>query len=151
MKQFKKSVNSIVYTISKWDNVLLWIVGAYYAEIFIRNGWRKFDPEGFWSHSFLEAWGFSLWFMYLIGLLEFVFGIFLLVPKLRPIGSFVLAVIMIGALCTKTIHGFINGFNGSEKGIYAVINNLDLIFFLGTIAILLFLMSYQKKQSSSID
>ncbi|MCH8123986.1 MAG: DoxX family protein [Bacteroidetes bacterium] len=126
-------------------SLLLWIVGASYAETFIKNGFRKFNPEGFWSHSFLETWGFPLWFMYFIGVLEFVSGILLLVPKLRPWGSGVLAVVMLGALVTRSIFGVINGIPAEDA--YNFFS--DVIFFLSTIAILLFFVSYRNAKISS--
>lgn len=122
---------------SNIKSYLLWVVGAYYAENFIRNGYRKFDPEGFWGSAFLETWGFPLWFMYFIGVLEFVGGLFLLVPKLRPHASMVLAVVMFGAIATKSIHA--TGI--AAENTYNFI--LDLLFLIGTIAILLFFASYQ--------
>jgi uncharacterized membrane protein YphA (DoxX/SURF4 family) len=119
-------------------SILLWIVGASLAETFIKNGFRKFNPEGFWSHSFLETWGFPLWFMFFIGVLEFVSGIFLLIPKLRPWGSGVLAVVMFGALITRSIFGAINGI--AMEDAYNFFS--DVIFFLSTIAMLLYFVSY---------
>ena len=113
--------------------------------MFIRNGWRKFDPEGFWSHSFLETWGFPLWFMYFIGVVEFLSGILLLIPKFRPAASLVLAVVMIGALSTRSISGMVHGVDG--KNFYDIINSLDLIFFFSTIAMFLFLATYGTKKS----
>jgi len=130
-------------------SILLWIVGASYADTFIRNGIRKFDAEGFWSHSFLETWGFPLCFMYFIGVVEVVRGLFLLLPKLRLIGSLVLAIVMVGALSTRSIFGFINGVEG--ENFYAVIRNLDLVFFFSTIAIFLFFATYGRTQSTSIS
>jgi len=120
-------------------SILLWIVGASFAETFIKNGFRKFNPEGFWSHSFLETWGFPLWFMFFIGVLEFVSGIFLLVPKLRPWGSAVLAVVMFGALVTRSIFGAINGI--AMENAYNFFS--DVVFFLSTIAMLLYFVSYR--------
>ena len=90
-------------------SILLWIVAASYAAPFLRTGVRKFDADGFWSHAFLETWGFPIWFMYFNGVVEVVGGFFLLIPKLRRIGSLALAVVMVGALATKSIFGVING------------------------------------------
>lgn len=128
-------------------SVLLWIVAVSFAEMFIKNGFRKFDSEGFWSHSFLETWGFPLWFMYFIGVLEFVSGILLLVPRLRHWGSGVLAVVMLGALVTRSIFGAINGIPLEDA--YNFFS--DVIFFLSTIAMLLFFISYSnaKKRFST--
>lgn len=84
--------------------ILLWLMCAYYAQSFLRNGIRKFDVDGFWSGAF-ERWGYPTWFMIFIGVLETFGGISILVPKIRPYGGIVLAVVMLGALVTRLIHG----------------------------------------------
>jgi len=73
--------------------------------MFIQHGWFKFDPEGFWGPAF-NKWGFPVWFMYFIGVLEFVGGILILVPtRIGGYGAITLAVVMIGAFVTRSIHG----------------------------------------------
>ena len=101
MEYYKKLIAFLSQ--QKVISILLWIVAASYADTFIRNGVRKFDADGFWSHAFLETWGFPIWFMYFIGVVEVVGGFFLLTPKLRHIGSLALAVVMVGALTTRSI------------------------------------------------
>ena len=120
-------------------SILLWIIAAHFAEMFIRNGVIKFDPEGFWTIPFTETWGFPLWFLYLIGVLEVLGGIILLVPRYRHIGSFVLALVMIGALCTRITFGLINGTEGSN--LYEILQKWDFIFFVSTIAVFLYFMA----------
>ena len=85
--------------------------------------------------------------MYFIGVVEVVGGLFLLIPGLRPYGSLALAVVMVGALATRSIFGVINGVEAAN--FYEVIRTLDLVFFFSTIAMLLFLATYRKKQGLS--
>ncbi len=90
--------------LTKIQPILLWLMCAYFAQSFLRNGIRKFDVDGFWSSSF-ERWGYPAWFMIFIGVLETFGGFAILVPKIRHYGGIVLAVVMLGALVTRSIHG----------------------------------------------
>ena len=89
----------------KLQPVLLYLISAYFAYRFIYHGYLKFDPEGFWSGAFIEKWGYGLYFMFFIGLCEFLGGISLLIPRIARYGAFLLAVIMLGALFTRIIFG----------------------------------------------
>ena len=86
-------------------NILLFLMSANYANIFIKNGWAKFDAEGFWSGAFIERWGYGLYFMYFIGVLEFLGGIGILIPKANKYSAFALAVVMLGAVITRIVFG----------------------------------------------
>ena len=92
---------------TKLKKVLLYLIGLYFAQIFIQHGWMKFDPEGFWSGAFVKRWGYGLAFMYFIGVLEFIGGLVLLIPlpKVSRYGAFVLCLVMIGALITRIVFG----------------------------------------------
>ncbi len=72
--------------------------------MFVDQGWKKFDPEGFWSGAF-ERWGYPTWFMFFIGFLEVGGALLILVPKVNGYGAITLAVVMFGALTTRLIHG----------------------------------------------
>lgn len=85
--------------------VLLFLISANFAWIFLKNGWAKFDAEGFWSGAFIERWGYGLYFMYFIGLLEFLGGIGILLPKINKFAAFTLAVVMLGAVITRLVFG----------------------------------------------
>lgn len=86
-------------------NILLFLMSANYANIFIKNGWAKFDAEGFWSGAFIDRWGYGLYFMYFIGVLEFLGGIGILIPKANKYAAFTLAVVMLGAVITRIVFG----------------------------------------------
>ena len=99
-----KTVMMVRSYLSRIQGVLLWIVSVYFAEMFIRNGCLKFDIDGFWGPAF-EEWGYPTWFLYMIGVFETVGGGILLIPKARPYGALLLALVMLGAVITRLIHG----------------------------------------------
>lgn len=85
--------------------VLLFLMSANYALTYVKNGWLKFDADGFWSGAFIERWGYGLYFMYFIGVLEFLGGIGILIPKVSKYAAFTLATVMLGALITRLVFG----------------------------------------------
>ena len=84
--------------------VLLFLVTLYFTQMFVRNGWKKFDPEGFWSGAF-ERWGYPVWFMFFIGGVEFLGGFLILIPRVAMYACLALSTVMLGALVTRSIHG----------------------------------------------
>ena len=99
-----KYVELIRDKLTSIKSILLWLVGVWFAWRLIVNGIRKFDPEGFWGPAF-EEWGYPVWFLFFIGVLETAGGFALLVPRIRHYGGLILAAVMIGALTTRLIHG----------------------------------------------
>ena len=92
-------------TLSIITQVLWFLFALYFAQSFIKNGYFKFDTEGFWAPAF-SRWGYPVWFMYFIGVLEFVGGILILIPaRIASYGAITLAVVMVGAFVTRSIHG----------------------------------------------
>ena len=53
--------------------IAAWCLGAYRADMFIRMGWIKFAPEGFWTAAFAR-WGYPPWLRVAVGLIEVVGG-----------------------------------------------------------------------------
>jgi len=84
--------------------VLVFLFLLNFTIMFVKNGYRKFDPEGFWSGAF-ERWGYPGWFMVFIGVLEFGGGLLILLPRVSGYAALVLAAVMLGALVTRLIHG----------------------------------------------
>ncbi len=99
-------LQSVVNVLRKIQGILLWVITAYIAFTFIKNGILKFDPEGFWGPAF-ERWGFPVWFLFLVGFLETAGGILIVipVPKIRFFGGITIGVVMMGAFITRLIHG----------------------------------------------
>ncbi|MEP1032545.1 DoxX family protein [Ekhidna sp.] len=88
-----------------FKRVLLFLMSANFANTFIQHGWEKFDANGFWSSAFIERWGYGLYFMYFIGILEFLGGISILIPRANKYGAFTLAAVMLGAMITRIVFG----------------------------------------------
>ncbi len=105
----KALIDRITSKLTTIQPILLWLMCAYFAQSFLRNGIRKFDVvDGFWVGAF-ERWGYPMWFMVFIGVLETLGGAAILIPKTRVYGGLVLAVVMLGALTTRLIHGVSTG------------------------------------------
>jgi len=51
-----------------------------------------------------ERWGYPIWFMYLIGVVEVVGGIGLIIQRFSATAGAALALMMIGAIGTHVIH-----------------------------------------------
>lgn len=85
--------------------ILLYLISLYFAYMFIKHGYLKFDPEGFWAPAFVERWGYGLIFMYFIGVCEFLGGISLLIPKISKYGALLLSIVMLGAMITRITFG----------------------------------------------
>ena len=87
-----------------FKDILFWLYSLYFTILFVDQGWKKFDSEGFWSGAF-ERWGYPTWFMMFIGFLEVTGGILILLPKVNGYGALTLAIVMVGAFTTRIIHG----------------------------------------------
>jgi uncharacterized membrane protein YphA (DoxX/SURF4 family) len=80
--------------------VLAWALGLHFAEMYVRNGWMKFDPNGFWSPAFAR-WGYPPWMRVAVGVVETVGGAMLVIPWLASYGALAVAAVMLGALATR--------------------------------------------------
>lgn len=80
--------------------VLAWIVGLYLAQMYVKMGWVKFDPQGFWTASF-ERWGYPVWLRLAVGGIEVAGGVLILLPWTATWGALSLAAVMIGAWITR--------------------------------------------------
>ncbi|AQQ66362.1 hypothetical protein Mag101_00885 [Microbulbifer agarilyticus] len=74
------------------------------ALIFTLSGGAKLLSLPFEVEAF-ERWGYSLPFMYTIGLLEVAGAVGLLAPRVSALASLCLAVLMLGAIATHLIYG----------------------------------------------
>jgi uncharacterized membrane protein YphA (DoxX/SURF4 family) len=75
-------------------------LGAYFGLMFVRMGWIKFDPNGFWTKAF-ERWGYPVWLRIAVGVVETAGGVALVVPWVATYGGVGLAVVMAGAWFTR--------------------------------------------------
>ena len=79
--------------------VLLWLITLGVAIPMTLAGVTKFMPGGMWPDLF-AGWGYSLGFLYLIGVLEVGGAIALVIPKFATYAAGLLAVVMAGAAFT---------------------------------------------------
>jgi putative oxidoreductase len=74
------------------------------ALIFFASGAAKLAGLEFEIAAF-ENWGYPLWFMYLVGVIEVSGALLLLLPRLSGLAAGGLALFMTGAVGTHIIHG----------------------------------------------
>lgn len=87
--------------------VLLWVITALMAFAMTGSGIEKFtNPR--WERMF-RVWGYPDHFYIVIGVVEFVAGLGLLVPRLASASGATLAVVMLGAAVTQITRGGRNG------------------------------------------
>lgn len=79
------------------------IVTYILALIFFASGMAKLFALPFEIAAF-ERWGYSMTFMYLVGVIEVAGGIVLLISRFSAIVSLALAAFMLGAIATHLIH-----------------------------------------------
>jgi uncharacterized membrane protein YphA (DoxX/SURF4 family) len=83
----------------KAGTVLLWLITLAVAVPMILAGGTKFQPGGMWPDLF-AGWGYSMGFLYLVGVLEVAGAISLLIPRFAAYGGAVLMMVMGGAAYT---------------------------------------------------
>lgn len=88
---------------SGWRDAALWIATVLLSAVFLIAGTTKLVPLDFHVESF-ERWGYPMWFLYAVGLLEVVAAIGLLWPKTASVASGALLAVMLGAIATHLIH-----------------------------------------------
>ena len=79
---------------------IAWLAGLYLAYMYVRMGWVKFDPQGFWTAAF-ERWGYPAWLRIAVGGIEVAGGVMLIVPWLATYGGIAVAAVMVGAWITR--------------------------------------------------
>ena len=84
--------------------ILAWIVGLYLARMYVKMGWVKFDPNGFWTVAF-ERWSYPVWLRWVVGVIEVAGGVLILIPWTASWGAISLTVIMAGAWVTRFADG----------------------------------------------
>jgi uncharacterized membrane protein YphA (DoxX/SURF4 family) len=73
------------------------------ALIFLASGLAKLASLEFELVAF-ERWGYPIWFMYLIGVVEVAGGVGLIIQRFSAAAGAALALMMIGAIGTHVIH-----------------------------------------------
>jgi len=128
-----KLIDNLRNFFSRGIPVLIWIISALIAYDFLLQGWRKFDPKGWWAPAF-ENWGYPTWFMILVGVMEVVGALLLIIPKVRYIGALSLITVMLGAVITKSLHK---------------ISIDEILYFISTITTLLLIFGYRNEHKNA--
>ena len=87
---------------TKWKNTVMWMVTIFTAFMFVMSGILKLAQ----SEELLEAfhsWGYPTWFVFLVGLIEALCGIFLIFQRTATVGASALLILMVGAIGTHLI------------------------------------------------
>jgi uncharacterized membrane protein YphA (DoxX/SURF4 family) len=84
--------------------IAAWVLGVYFAAMYIEMGWIKFDPNGFWTAAFVR-WGYPPWMRIGVGVIEVVGGAMLLIPWVTSYGAMAVGLVMLGALATRLHDG----------------------------------------------
>ena len=88
------------------------------ALIFLASGLAKLASLEFELAAF-ERWGYPIWFMYLIGVVEVAGGVGLIIQRFSAAAGAALALMMIGAIGTHVMH--------SEWGMLAAAGTIFLM------------------------
>lgn len=82
----------------------LWIVTAFLAWVFLRQGIAKFSDTSGWATAF-RVWHYPDWFRILIGVLEVLAVLLLVVRRVASLGAAIIMVVMLGAMATHVRTG----------------------------------------------
>ena len=85
--------------LSRWKKVLLWVVIAIFAFLFLAAGVNKLTSHPSITENFV-GWGYAPWFLLLIGVVEVAGAVALLIPRLARFGGYALILVMFGAAFT---------------------------------------------------
>ncbi len=80
-------------------NGFAWLFSALLGLSFLAAGWPKIMPSDSMINRF-ENWGYSEGFTILIGVLEFLAGAVVLIPRTATYGAVLIVVLMVGAIYT---------------------------------------------------
>mgnify|MGYP006307476249 CR=1 FL=1 len=83
----------------------LWALTIFLSLIYVMAGVPKIGAIEFMAARFEEVWGYPEWFRLLIGGIEFIGGIFLIIPATTFWAATSLGVIMLGAMYTHVALG----------------------------------------------
>ena len=79
--------------------VILWVITAFLAYVFLRQGFAKFSDGSGWAKAF-RAWHYPDWFRILIGVVEISAILLLFIRRFALIGAAMIVVVMLGGMAT---------------------------------------------------
>jgi len=86
--------------VNRSRNILLWVAIGLLILLFTLQGGAKVMGAEHEVVAFTERWGYPLWFMYAVGVLELAGAAGLLLPSLRAWAALGLVGLMLGAIST---------------------------------------------------
>ena len=81
-----------------------WLVSGLLCVVFIAAGGAKLAGQPMMIAQF-QSFGYSVWFMYLTGAIEFTAGVLVMIPRTSRIAAVALGCVMVGAIFSLAIHG----------------------------------------------
>jgi uncharacterized membrane protein YphA (DoxX/SURF4 family) len=99
------TANLTIFKYARAKNIALWILQILTAAAFLMAGFAKLSGNPMMINVFAEI-GLGQWFRLLTGLIEISAAVMLLILRLIPVGAFLLACTMVGAIIA---HLFIIG------------------------------------------
>lgn len=82
-----------------------WTASIILAIVFFLSGGSKLMNMDAAREMFTQVWGYPLWFMFFIGIVEVTGAILVLIPKVAAYGGALLTIDMIGAVGTHIMAG----------------------------------------------
>jgi putative oxidoreductase len=83
---------------------VLWIITAFLAWVFLRQGWSKFSDDSGWARAF-RVWHYPDWFRMLIGGIEISAALILFIRRIALLGALMIIVVMLGGMATHVWWG----------------------------------------------
>jgi uncharacterized membrane protein YphA (DoxX/SURF4 family) len=77
----------------------LWIITAFLAYVFLRQGFAKFSADSGWARAF-RLWHYPGWFRIFIGIVEVSAVLLLFVRRLALAGAVMIVIVMLGGMAT---------------------------------------------------
>ncbi|MBW3582681.1 MAG: DoxX family protein [Euryarchaeota archaeon] len=90
---------------SEAHNKGAWTASILLAIVFFVTGGMKLMDMTMMREMFTQVWGYPLWFMFFIGIVEVTGAILVLIPKVAAYGGALLTINMIGAVGTHIMAG----------------------------------------------
>ena len=85
--------------------VILWIITAFLAYVFLRQGYSKFSNDSGWARAF-RVWHYPEWFRILIGVVEVSAALLLFARRFALAGAVMIMIVMLGGMATHIWWGY---------------------------------------------
>jgi uncharacterized membrane protein YphA (DoxX/SURF4 family) len=87
-------------------NIIGWVLSVLLAVLFLFAAVGKLTAQAMVVTMF-ASFGYPLWFMTCIGVLEVIAGLAILVPRTAVWAAALMVCIMVGAIVTEVVHGML--------------------------------------------